>query len=54
MLKRKSILVVDDEPNVRNILEELFLKMGFNVIQAEDNASAIRIISERSLSLITT
>jgi len=37
----KTVLVVDDEPNVRNYLAQILLDAGFNVETAEDGTEAL-------------
>ena len=39
-----KILVVDDEKEIRDILEEFFVKSGFKVIQVSDGQKAIEIL----------
>lgn len=40
----KTVLVVDDEPNVRQYLAQILLDAGFNVVQAGDGSEAMEII----------
>ena len=47
------VLVVDDQSVIRSVLRELLRKMGFEVIEARDAASAIRLIETQSFSLVT-
>ncbi|NNM04403.1 MAG: response regulator [Gemmatimonadetes bacterium] len=42
----KTVLVVDDEPNVRQYLAQILLDAGFNVIQAGDGVEALEIVRE--------
>ncbi len=42
----KTVLVVDDEPNVRQYLAQILLDAGFNVLQAADGAAAMEMIRE--------
>jgi CheY-like chemotaxis protein len=42
----KTVLVVDDEPNVRQYLAQILLDAGFNVVQAGDGVQAMEIIQE--------
>jgi len=42
----KTVLVVDDEPNVRQYLAQILLDAGFNVVQAGDGIQAMEIIQE--------
>ena len=54
----KTVLVVDDEPNIRQYLRTLLEDAEFNVLTAEDGVEALRISKEQhpdfiSLDLIT-
>ena len=40
----KTVLVVDDEPNVREYLAQILLDAGFNVLTAGDGSEAMEII----------
>ena len=42
----KTVLVVDDEPNVRNYLRTVLEDADFNVITAADGDEALRLIKE--------
>src|SRR5210317_1383199 len=42
----KTVLVVDDEPNVRQYLAQILLDAGFNVLQAGDGREAMEKIQE--------
>ncbi len=41
-----TILVVDDEQQVRTITELMLAQFGFRVLTAEDGAAAVRVFSE--------
>jgi Signal transduction histidine kinase regulating C4-dicarboxylate transport system len=43
----ETILVVDDEPLVRMVAVEILEELGYNVIEAEDGASALQILQSR-------
>ena len=49
----KTVLVVDDEPDVRNYLEIILKDAGFNVITAGDGEEALRIIRDRKPDFIS-
>ena len=49
----KTILVVDDEPNVRDYLANLLEDAGFNVITAGDGHEALTIIKEKRPDFIS-
>ena len=40
------VLVVDDEPDVRNVVKRILTKAGYDVIEAEDGEKAIEAINE--------
>jgi len=42
----RTVLVVDDEPNVRQYLAQILLDAGFNVVQASDGDEALKMIRE--------
>ncbi len=41
----KTILVVDDEPLVRMVTVEVLENLGYNVLEAEDGPSALRLVT---------
>lgn len=43
--ERRSILIVDDDPDIRLVLEEVFREEGFAVVSAHNGAAAIRVLS---------
>ncbi|UCF85293.1 MAG: response regulator [Desulfobacterales bacterium] len=49
----KSILVVDDEPDVRNFLAACIEDAGFNVVTAVDGIDALEKIEARTPDLVT-
>ena len=49
----KTVLVVDDEPNVRQYLAQILLDAGFNVVQAGDGNEAMEIIQENPPDFIS-
>lgn len=49
---QKSILVVDDEPDIRSMLTRLLRSRGHHVLEAERGMQALRIVKEHSLDLI--
>ncbi len=53
MENSKSILIVDDEPNIRRVLEAVFTKDRYSVLTAENGRKALDIISaEPNLDVI--
>ena len=49
----KTILVVDDEPDVRQYLKAILEDAGFNVITAEDGQAALDIIKTQTPDFIS-
>ncbi len=49
-----SILIVDDDQNIRKILRDLLEKEGFNVLTASDVDKALPFIDQKDLDLIVT
>ncbi len=53
--KTGTILVVDDEPNIRRVLEAVLAKDGHNVITAENGRKGLDIISkDNSIDVVIT
>ncbi len=50
--KQKSILLIDDDVNVRNLLKHYIAKQGYDVHVVEDGVHALLIIGERTFDLI--
>jgi DNA-binding response OmpR family regulator len=48
----KTILVVDDEPDVRNVVKIIFEKRGYRVITAIDGDNCLNILHEENPDLI--
>jgi signal transduction histidine kinase/ActR/RegA family two-component response regulator len=46
-----TILIVDDEPCIRNSLQRLLTKMGYSVFTAKDGAEALDVYSEKGNSI---
>ena len=51
--KDKTVLVVDDEPNVRSYLRTILEDADFNVITAADGEEALKIIREQRPDFIS-
>jgi len=49
----KTILVVDDEPDVRNYLSMILMDAGFNVITAGDGVEALELIRKKKPDFIS-
>jgi two-component system, NtrC family, response regulator AtoC len=53
-MPNQSILVVDDEPKMRRLLEIMLTQMGHVVYQAENGQAALDFLSERTVDLVIT
>ena len=51
-MTKASILIVDDEKNIRLWLQELLLAEGHTVMTAEDGQTALSLLRQRSFDLI--
>lgn len=51
-LDKRSVLVVDDDPDIRKLLVTALDRMGFSVAQAADGRTAIRRLEELRPSLL--
>jgi DNA-binding response OmpR family regulator len=54
MPKQQAILVVDDEPDILELLVHLLSKEGYRVLKASDGRSALEIMSESAIDLVLT
>ena len=52
MSEKISVLVVDDEEHIRNILEYNLSSYGFKVYQAEDGPTALELAREKKPDMI--
>jgi PAS domain S-box-containing protein len=51
----ETVLVVDDDPNIRMLLAEVLEELGYNVIEAEDAAQGLAVLqSDRAIDLLIT
>ena len=53
MKERSDILVVDDDPNIRQLVNLYLLKEGFEVVMAERGDDALKLFSEIEPNLQT-
>lgn len=53
-MKKQSVLVVDDEPDIRELLEITLMRMGLVVFCAEDYTSATRLLQSRAFDFCLT
>lgn len=47
-----TILIVDDEANLRKTLAEILAARGYNILEADDGASAVELLRENTPDLI--
>jgi signal transduction histidine kinase/ligand-binding sensor domain-containing protein/DNA-binding response OmpR family regulator len=53
-LSKKSILVVEDNDELRNYLKTEFLKVGYKVLEASNGAIALQVVSKNLPDIIIT
>lgn len=53
-MTRQRVLIVDDEPDIRELLEITLLRMGLETRSAEDYASATGLLNDESFDLCLT
>ncbi|MBU1965206.1 MAG: response regulator, partial [Proteobacteria bacterium] len=53
-MKPAKILVVDDELNMRLVLEAMLKKEGYEVATAADGQEALRILKEEKIAVVAT
>jgi two-component system, cell cycle sensor histidine kinase and response regulator CckA len=46
--KKKTVLVVDDEPGVRTFVHSVLARHGYNVLEAEDGLAAYELVEQLS------
>lgn len=51
---KRELLVVDDEPNLRRVLQAALEKAGYSVRSAEDASVALQMLGERPADLVLT
>lgn len=54
MSKKKRVLIVDDEQNIRRILQASFDKHGWHALVAQDAAEALSLLSSESVDVVLT
>jgi DNA-binding NtrC family response regulator len=53
-LKDATVLLVDDEPDLRSIIAQWFRREGCNLLVAEDGAQALGIISANKIDVVVS
>jgi two-component system, OmpR family, response regulator ResD len=51
ILDKKTVLIVDDEKNIRILLKDFLEKEGFSVFEAQDGRQALEVFNEKSEEL---
>lgn len=54
MTPKKTILVVEDDRNVRSILVKHLKKWGYQVIEASDGMEALKLLEKEKYNLVLT
>src|ERR1051325_8036662 len=54
MTPARTVLVADDEPNIRRVLEALLTKDGYRVLTAENGKRAIDLAQANSVDMLIT
>jgi DNA-binding response OmpR family regulator len=49
---RRTVLVVDDEPMLRNLLSRLLRMEGYDVLEAEDGQAALDVVAQQQPDLV--
>ena len=52
-VRAARLLIVDDEPQIRDMLAEFFADEGYEVVIAEDVPTALRLLSDRVDAIIS-
>jgi putative two-component system response regulator len=52
LLRGRTILIVDDSPAVRNLIEKALTKAGFHVVSAENGRKALELLSQCTPDMI--
>ena len=53
-MNKQRVLIVDDEPDIRELLEITLLRMGLDTHSVEDYSQATRVLHEESFDLCLT
>lgn len=52
--KNSTILIADDEPNIRRVFEAMFVKEGYTVLTAENGKRAIDLASSHNIDVLVS
>ena len=50
--QQKTILIIDDEPEIRNLMEEILSEEGYKTFSAESAQNAEQIIAAHQIDLV--
>ena len=50
----KTVLIIDDDKNVRALLRDILAPEGLEVIEADDGMAALNILKDRKIDLLIT
>jgi DNA-binding NtrC family response regulator len=53
-MDKKRVLIVDDEMNIRRILQAAFDKQGWHALVAQDGREALKMLSEQAVDCVLT
>lgn len=53
-MDKKLVLIVDDEPEMRNVLRQAFEFSGFEVAEADDGEAGLKLFTERQPVLVVS
>lgn len=53
-MARETLLIIDDEENIRRILQVAFEKAGYQVLTAESGAEALSVLEDRKADCVLT
>ena len=54
LLRKKTILVVDDDPTIRQLLRDILEPKHFHVVEVEDGQKALEAVHRMTIDLIIT
>lgn len=54
MTVKPRILVADDEPNIRRILQVAFERVGYEPVCVEDGSAALKALSSEAFDCVLT
>ncbi len=53
-VRRQKVLVVDDSPLTRELLVSLLESVGYQILQAQDGAQAVEVLSREAVDIVVT